>query len=228
MGGSMDAGFYVDIVLCVDVSGSMKYALNKLKDVILSRFERFIDSFEDERSQCISALRVKFIAFRDYYFDDDPMIESRFYNLPEENGQFVKDFSLLEAKDGGDRAENALEALAIALKSDWTSDGGVRRHCVVLLSDAPALPLGARKDCVNYPEGMPVDFEELASWWAGTNATLQSSYRPKSGRLIACGIPESEPWTEMQTWNRSCLFFSRSGSRETDWDSWIDILVESI
>lgn len=39
----------------------------------------------------------------------------------------------IEAKSGGDDPEHALEAIALVLKSDWTTGESKRRHCILVL-----------------------------------------------------------------------------------------------
>ncbi|MBQ7563289.1 MAG: hypothetical protein IJT16_04790, partial [Lachnospiraceae bacterium] len=119
-------------------------------------------------------------------------------------------------------------AIALALKSDWTTGGSKRRHAILVFSDAPALPLGDRKNCAGYPDGMPADIAELGSWWEGTTQTLSGSYQAKAGRLVAF-VPNAEPWTEMQAWNRYWPAFSPAGTglAEVDIQSAIDLMVGS-
>ena len=129
---------------------------------------------------------------------------------------------------GGDIPENALEAIALALKSDWTTDGSKRRHVILVFSDAPALPLGARAGSSGYPSGMPADIAQLGAWWEATDQTLGSNYQAKAGRLVAF-VPNAEPWTELQAWNRYWPAFSPAGTGLPDVDiqSAIDLVVGS-
>ena len=113
---------------------------------------------------------------------------------------------------------------------NWTKEG---KNMIALLkearSDAPALPLGERMGCPNYPSDLPKTIAQLGSWWEGTDQTLCSTYQRKAGRLVAF-VPETEPWTSMKAWNRYWPAFSQAGTGLSDIDiqQAIDLLVGSI
>ncbi|MCR4655262.1 MAG: VWA domain-containing protein [Lachnospiraceae bacterium] len=227
MAGQGMGEYCVDIVMCIDATGSMAPIIEEVKSNALSFYQRFIEAMEENDKE-VEQLRIKVIAFRDYIADSEPMSESGFFVLPDQTESFESFVSSIEASGGGDTAENALEAIALALKSDWTTGGSKRRHAILVFSDAPALPLGERKDCAGYPDGMPADIAELGSWWEGTSQTLSSNYQAKAGRLVAF-VPNAEPWTEMQAWNRYWPAFSPAGTGLADVDiqSAIDLMVGS-
>ena len=156
------------------------------------------------------------------------MRESEFFTLPDQNEQFRNFVNSIEASGGGDGPENALEAIALALKSDWTTAGSKRRHAILVFTDAPALPLGARASSPSYPSGMPKDLAELGAWWEKTDQSFTSTYERVSGRLVAY-VPNAEPWTDLQAWNRYWPAFSNAGTGLSDVDmaSAIDLLVGS-
>lgn len=219
--------YNVDIVMCIDATGSMWPIIEEIKYNVLSFYEKFVEAMEDKRAS-VGQIRVKSIIFKDYACDEDPMVESDFYVLPEQVNEFRKFIADIEVFGGGDMPENALEAIALALKSNWTIEGAKRRHMIVVFSDASALPLGERKDCPNYPPNLPNSLEQLGAWWEGTDQTLSSTYQPKAGRLIAF-VPNAEPWTLMQAWDRYWPAFISAGTglREVDIQSVIDLLVGS-
>ena len=219
--------YCVDIVMCIDATGSMAPIINEVKDNAMSFYQRFIDSME-ENDKDVAELRIKVIVFRDYICDSEPMVESSFFTLPEQNAAFRSFVSNIEACGGGDGPENALEAIALALKSDWTTGGSRRRHAILVFSDAPALSLGERSGASAYPSGLPENLAQLGAWWEGTDQSLGSTYQPKAGRLVAF-VPNAEPWTELQAWNRYWPAFSPAGTGLPDVDiqSAIDLMVGS-
>lgn len=228
MSGQNQMGAYnVDIVMCIDATGSMAPIIEEVKANAISFYQKFIDAMEENDKE-VDQLRIKVISFRDYGCDDEPMVESQFFALPDQNEEFKNFVNGIEAKGGGDGPENALEAIALALKSDWTTGGSKRRHAVLVFSDAPALPLGERAGAGSYPTGMPTDIAQLGSWWEGTDQTLTSTYQQKAGRLVAF-VPNAEPWTELQAWNRYWPAFSPAGTGLPDVDiqSAIDLMVGS-
>ena len=202
--------YYVDIAMCIDATGSMSPIIDEVKRNAMSFYQRFIDAMEESDKE-VAQLRIKVIAFRDYKKDAEPMKQSEFFVLPSQNSEFEAFVNGIEASGGGDVPENALEAIAYALKSDWTTGGDKRRHVILMFSDAPALPLGARADCGSYPtEEMPADLAQLGSWWEGTDQTFDSTYQPSAGRMVVFA-PNAEPWTELQAWNRYWPAFSPAG-----------------
>lgn len=227
MAGQNMGDYCVDIVMCIDATGSMAPIINEVKNNALSFYQKFVDGME-EADKSVDQLRIKVIVFRDYICDTEPMVESEFFTLPDQSSAFRKFVSDIEASGGGDTPENALEAIALALKSKWTTGGSKRRHAILVFSDAPALPLGERADCPNYPSGLPRTLAQLGSWWEGTDQTLGSTYQPKYGRLVAF-VPNAEPWTELQAWNRYWPAFSPAGTglKDVDIQSAIDLMVGS-
>lgn len=220
--------YCVDIVMCIDATGSMAPIIEEVKKNAMTFYQRFVDTMED-KDKDVSQLRIKVIAFRDYMCDSVPMLESDFFTLPDQSAAFKRFVSGIEACGGGDGPENALEAIALALKSGWTTSGSNRRHTILVFSDAPALPLGERMGCPNYPSDLPKTIAQLGSWWEGTDQTLCSTYQRKAGRLVAF-VPETEPWTSMKAWNRYWPAFSQAGTGLSDIDiqQAIDLLVGSI
>ena len=220
--------YFVDIVICMDATGSMGPIIKEVKSNALSFHQKFIDAMEDSGRE-VSQVRVKVIAFRDYGCDTEPMKESKFFTLPEQNEEFTAFVNSIEAMGGGDTPENALEALALALKSDWTTGGDKRRHVVLMMTDAPALPLGARADSASYPAGMPKDLAQLGAWWEGTDQDFTGTYQASAGRL-AVFAPNAEPWTDIQAWNRYWPTFSEAGTglKDVDIATTIEILKGTI
>lgn len=155
------------------------------------------------------------------------MVESKFFTLSDDSSDESREFasfvSGITATGGGDAPENALEALAIAMNSDWVRTGSVRRHVIHLYTDAPALALGARKESANYPADMPADLAELREWWEGQ--TME-----KRAKRLQIFAPDAEPWPEFLTWTNTVVTPSKAGAGcpEADTDTCIHLLVQSI
>ena len=109
----------------------------------------------------------------------------------------------------GDRPENALEALTFALRSDWTRLGTHRRHIVLLCTDAPALPLGARSDRDCYPTDMPKDLEELSKIW--------EEDMDRRAKRIFLYAPYEEPWDMLEMWTQ-CFHCDMDSYDKFDFD----------
>lgn len=78
----------VDLVLCIDVTISMKPIIDTVKGMALSLYDDMVAALAKKRRK-VNEFRVKVIAFRDYYCDGQfAMAESQFFSLPNETAAF--------------------------------------------------------------------------------------------------------------------------------------------
>lgn len=222
MGNGQFVDYNVDIVMCIDGTGSMGRFIQNVKDKALSLYKIFVDEME-KKEKSVEQLRIKVMVFRDYKADVDAIQESEFFILPQQEEELANYVNSIEAVGGGDIPENSLEAIALAMRSDWVRTGSKRRHVIMLWTDAPALELGARKDCPNYPADLPASYEELNEIWEGQEMEL------KAKRLILFA-PDAEPWNEMQFWTNTIHQPSEAGAgcSEAELDVCIRLLVNSL
>lgn len=223
--------YCVDIVIPMDVTGSMDPIIDETKTNAKQFCEKFHNAMETNGKH-VDELRIKIIPFRDYAADgNQAMADSGFFELPEQNDAYRSYVSDLRAMGGGDEPENSLEALALAMRSDWTTCGTKRRHVIMMYTDASAVQLHDARRMLNptYPANMPATLAELGEMWAGASQELGGMPDPRAARLVLF-TPNCEPWTSMQTWNNVWTFFSKAGSglNEVDTDTAIQMLVNSI
>lgn len=220
LGQGMD--YNVDIVMCIDATGSMESIIEDVKSNALSFYQKFVDEME-AKSKSVQQLRIKVIAFRDYGVDSEPMVESKFFVLDEESKEFHDFVNAIEASGGGDEPESSLEALALAMNSDWVRTGSVRRHVIIMYTDASALKLGEKSGEPGYPSGMPSDLAELREWWEGQRME-------KRAKRLLVFAPDMEPWSDMVDWSNTFHTASKAGSGcdDTDIQTCIHMLVNSI
>ncbi len=199
---------YVDIVFCIDVTASMAPIINTVKNLTLDLYDDLITNMREKNNRIVKQLRVKVIAFRDYYCDGPyAMEESKFFTLPAQKNEFKNFVSSLEAKGGGDEPENALEAMALAMKSDWVKvtnpNTEKARNVVVIFTDASAHPLEKSADGVSehYPSDMLKSYTELYEAWCGQGSCMdnQASYtmNKMAERLVVFAPEDAYPWSEM-------------------------------
>ncbi len=225
--------YYVDIVMCIDATGGMAPIIEEVKKNVLSFYPKLVEAMESQiPSKQVTQLRIKVITFRDYGMDDEPMVESEFFDLFDENDaeQFKDYVNAIEAKGGGDAPENALEALALAMKSDWSREPGaihrhyiaIHRHYIVMFTDAPASPLGARAGESGYPTDMPKDLAELQEMW-------DKDMELRAKRLVIFA-PECQPWSEMIDWTNTVHIACKAdyGLSDIDIEIYIEMLANSV
>ena len=213
-----DLGGHIDIVLCIDASERMAPIINKVKESALSFYQKIVDEME-AMSKSVQQLRIKVIAFNNSGIDSEPMIESKFFVLDEEKDAFRNFVNSIEAIGGGDTPESSLEAIALAMKSDWVKTGSFRRHVIIMFSDTTALPLGTHKDRSGYPADMPANLEELRDRWEGQEMERRAK------RLLIFA-PDVEPWTNM-LWEKVLHFPVKlgGGCDEMDIETCINLIV---
>lgn len=168
---ALDAGMknidtYMDIVFCIDVTQSMQPTINKVKGFTLSLYDSLVPFMLEKAHREVKQMRAKVIAFRDFYCDGScSLIESEFFKLPEQNSSFKSFVNSLQAKGGGDDPENSLEALALAMRTDWVKINDLStqraRHVIVLFTDDAAHRFEQSREGTDqyYPKNMLRSYE---------------------------------------------------------------------
>lgn len=130
----------VDVVMCMDVTGSMGGLINTVKINALNFYDIFKEAC-DESGIGLTSLNTQVIAFRDKNVDGSSWLQkSDVYAMPDERAEFSNFVNGLRADGGGDTPESGLEALNEAFsKDDWGRDDGYHRQVVILWTDAPYL-----------------------------------------------------------------------------------------
>ena len=170
--GARSMDYTVDMVFCIDATGSMEDVsgsrmkiINMVKQNALNFYSDF-DRIMTGKNKKVRQLRVRIVAFRDYIADGpDAMMVTDFFLLPQQEKEFEACINSIHASGGGDIPEDGLEALAYAIKSQWTSEGAKKRQVIVVWTDAGTHDLGYGSSSEFYPKGMPADHSELNDWW---------------------------------------------------------------
>lgn len=191
--------YNVDLVFCIDSTGSMSNIINIVKQNALNLYADICRIME-EKHKVIDKMRVRVISFRDYLADgENAMMTSDFFDLPEQAEDLKGCVDYIEADGGGDIPEDGLEALAYAIRSPWNSEGMKKRHVIVLWSDAPTHELGHGKKAANYPANMAKSFEELSLWWGDIQTGGHMDQRAKRLLIFTPNVPE---WSRIAAeWN---------------------------
>ena len=204
--------YHIDVVMCIDTTTEQGFIIDDIKKNALTFYQQLVDVM-DERMSEFTKLRVKVITFTDCKTDIASIRASEFFVLPEQSCEFDSFVQSIEVGVGGNTRDNALEALALAIKSDWTTEGDKRRHIILMFSVAPAYSrLGANTDSPYYPEGMPTTMEQLTAWWQGADDRYYAGRFIYTGRFIAF-VPKLKPWTELCKWDRYYPAFIEADAR---------------
>jgi hypothetical protein len=133
----------------------------------------------------------------------------------------------LEPAGGGDVPESGLEALALAVGSDWETGLDKRRHVIVMFTDAPAHPLGepAQTMAANYPRSIPQSLEGLFEQWGSGQS--HGARMENSAKRLLMFAPEEYPWSDIaDDWNNTIFFPSEAGEGLEEWE--MDQIIATI
>jgi len=210
--------YNVDIVLCIDGTKSMGPFIEGVKNTA-KNFPNKVTEAMAEVNWGISTLRVKVIVFRDCYNDGEKSIEiSGFFTLPGQKNNFNNFISSIKTFGGGVESDSGLEAIALAMKSDWNNDSERRRHLIALWTDSSAYKLEevqGESRPENYPLGIPLTFEELTDLWHENGVKFMS----RMAKQLFIFAPDEYPWNVMGTdWECTIWMPSKAGEALSDMD----------
>lgn len=227
---AMGMDYTVDMVFCIDATGSMedtsgteKRIINMVKENALHFYDDF-SKMMDEKSKHVRQLRIRVVAFRDYIADaENAMLVTDFFQLPQQAKEFEDCINSISAMGGGDIPEDGLEALAYAIRSDWTKEGAKKRQVIVVWTDAGTHELGFGKESPYYPKGMPENMGQLNGWW-------EQYMHPNYKRLLIFA-PDEEGWSYIsKNWDNVIHFPSVAGNglAERNYADIMNVLGNSI
>lgn len=197
----------LDIVFCLDATSSMTPFIDTARKIVLS-FHRKMQDGMMTRGIILDRIRARVIEFRDCFADTSWLRQTDFLVLPANEWVLNSVVSTITASGGGDEPESALEALSVAIGSDWIGKHVKSVLLIVMLTDASAHPLGKGgvKRSADYPEGLATSLSDLQERWSalcrGAPAQIQ--------RLLLLA-PDAYPWKEIaRTWN-DCIHLVSAG-----------------
>ena len=182
--GGMRKDYTVDMVFCIDATGSMEDTTGGQKRIINMVKENALNFYADLMRKMAEKHK--------------------------------------NAMGGGDIPEDGLEALAYAIKSDWTTEGTDQRRVIVVWTDAGTHPLGYGASMPGYPRGMPRNMSELSDWWAEI---------PKKTSRLVLYAPDEPGWSYISAhWDNVVHYPSVAGNglAECDYSSILDVLAQSL
>jgi hypothetical protein len=218
--------YSVDIVFCIDVTGSMTPIIDQVKANALGFYDD-VQTNLTEKGKNVEQLRVRIVAFRDFVADGSAALEeSPFFTLPAERGGFSEFVNGLIAQGGGDAPESGLDAVALAINSPWTTTGDRRRQVIVVWTDQPAHPLDPSMVPADFSARVPADFSGLTDLWEDEQGPMGSSAK----RLILFA-PDGPGWSDISSvWENVVHHPSQAGGglSEVDYGTIIDSIGNSV
>lgn len=218
--------YSVDIVFCIDVTGSMTPILDAVKANALGFYDD-VQTNLTAKGKNVSQLRVRLVAFRDFAADGEAALEeSPFFTLPAERAGFSEFVNGLVPQGGGDAPESGLEAVSLAVNSPWTTTGDRRRQVIVVWTDQPAQPLDPTVLPADLASRVPADFSALTDVWEDEQGVMGSS----SKRLILFA-PDGPGWSDISSvWENVVHHPSQAGGglSEVDYGTIIDSIGNSV
>ena len=217
----------IDIVFCIDGTGSMSDCIDTVKKHARNFYSMLVEKMTRLGSD-IDETRVKAIVFRDYGFDGENSMQiSDFFLLDQDAVDYDKFLSNIRAQGGGDGPENGFEALFYAMQSKFEC-GDDDRQIIVLFTDADALDLGARGDSELYPKDM-VDAAGLEKMWIGKDQERVGYLNQLTKRLVIFA-PAGTKYEELAkkwnlTWYKAVA--DDNGLSEVSFDDIIDLISKS-
>lgn len=220
---SQGVKYAVDLVMCIDGTGSMGHLIEEVKSGALNFYEQ-LEAKMKEKSKKIDQLRARVIVFRDYWADsaDTVMQCSEFFDLRSQSSDFANFVTPIEAYGGGDEPENGLEAVGLALNSKWEKgDFSKQRYVVIVYTDASAHSLDKSPKPSHYPNDIPKTFDDLTDYWHEI---------PTPAKRLLLFAPDAEPWTIMGSWENTIHYVSEAGNglEKLDMDQILDAIAGSV
>ena len=211
---------YLDIVFCIDCSGSMEDFIRKFQKESKTLYKNILEQSEN-RCLDLKVCRIKIITFKDlHYKDDSPVMDSGFFELPNDHILMEDYVSSINPLNGSCNYNYGLQALSLAIKSDWQKhviDANVKntyRHLIVMITDSESYPLDNQNDTKvkdDIKTGCAKSLEELCHWWENdTNA-----FMPR-GKKLCLFAPDVYPWAEIGLNFNVCMHHPLHDTKDFD------------
>ena len=224
----------VDIVFVIDATGSMRLLMDKIKQLAIALPKALTEAVK-LAGKNMRKIRMKVIDFADFKSEGkDTIHESPFYNASNQIVQIINEFDsvkmvneLGEGRGGDEIPENALEALWLALNSDFTEerpDENVRQ-IIMLFTDASPLHFQERAKYPGYARyNFPARIQEMRRLWGkcyggelnisdGSDEEIERNANakliPSCARMILYapqGDLVGHSWDYVSTWERVYTF----------------------
>jgi hypothetical protein len=182
-------------------------------------------------------IRIRVVAFGDCNADANPLNASPFFTvLPAMQTAELNSFVTgLRANGGGDEPESGLEALAIAMASDWIQEGDRQRHIIVMFTDASAHRLEDRVGDLpgTFASQVPSSIDKMTDGWegGGQSASGVATTLKQPARRLVLFAPDMYPWPTIgDSWAQTVFLPSKAGEglAEMEYDTILEVLANTV
>ena len=165
----------VDIVFVIDATGSMRQIMEKIKQLAIALPKSLTDAVK-MAGKNMRKIRIKVIDFADFKSEGkDTIHESPFYNASTQIINIINEFDSIkmvnelgEGRGGDEIPENALEAIWLAMNSDFTEEKPDEdvRQIIMVFTDASPLNFQERAKYPGYARyNFPARLSEMRALW---------------------------------------------------------------
>ncbi|MBE7018870.1 MAG: VWA domain-containing protein [Ruminococcaceae bacterium] len=163
-GFSLQKGYDVDLVFCIDNSENMKNHLDRVKEWIPEIITRYTNS-SPLSIYGIGNYRARLIIFNSYELQkDDTILVTDFIDLKNAKEFFLKTLNGIEIQPGTTENVCGLEALTYAAHSKWSENYKKRRY-IWVFSNSNTNQIGDDNVRIYYRKGIPKSTEEFINRW---------------------------------------------------------------
>ena len=228
--------YHIDLVLCVDVTEGMQPLVQFIQERIPG-LPADLQTKMWTKDKTADQLRIRVVAFGDCQADTNPLNASPFYTVlpPHQTGDLNSFVGDLRANGGGDEPESGLEALAVAMASDWVQEGDKQRHIIVMFTDASAHRLEDRVGDIPaaYAAQVPTSIDKMTDGWEGGGQSASGVATTLKGpaRRLVLFAPDMYPWPTIgDSWSQALFLPSKAGEglAEVEYDTILEVLANSV
>lgn len=219
---NIQGAYNVDIVMVLDKTGSMTDIMETVKNNALTLRRKIELELEDGARGGIATLRVRVVAFGCIGEDRSNSFRvSDFFELPDDEKAFEAFVAGIAAEGGGE--ESGLNALAVALQSDWLDLGRKTRHIVLMFTDEDSHPLEKHYGSPYCPANAPRNMAELSDLWYGQKISQRGK------RLVIVGPTNSVYDRQIvRNWDRTQFVAIERDEQSLDIDGIVRLIGATI
>ncbi len=202
--------YKLDITFVIDTTGSMTSHMEQVREKVLSFGDYIVKEMADA-NYLVSQLRVRLIDFADFATEgEDALHSTEFFTLPDEKDKLRDAVNGIDIKNHVIRLfGNGLEALFIAMESDWTSFGAdIGHHIIVVISNTLPFELHEKDGCAGYISILfPRDIEEMEELWSEEDAQNAITKLNPKRKMLFLFVPDGtiagRTWDQIKGWEKT-------------------------